>query len=100
MRTLSSQEFALAVFMSVCERKSRERLRERQRTLIIDECLELFEDPRLSPVARRFSAANIDEIDREHREMCASTLALFESIAPLVRIMATEQFTQRHRRRA
>lgn len=100
MRELTPQEFALAILVSVCERKSRAKLRDRQRSSIIDDCLTLFDDPRLCPDVRRLTPARRDEIERQHRELCAETLALFETIAPLVRIMADEEFTRRPRHRA
>lgn len=90
MRELSAPEFALALVIAVCERKSRSKLRDRQRSLIIDECLAMFEDPRLNPAVRRLTPAGFDPNEAHHREMCAATLALFETIAPIVRIMADE----------
>jgi hypothetical protein len=87
MRELSAPEFALAVVIAVFERKSRSRLRDRQRSLIIDDCLALFEDPRLSPAVRRWTPAGFDPHETRHREMCATTLALFETIAPIVRVL-------------
>ena len=92
MRKLSASEFALAVVIAVCERKSRSRLRERQRSLIIDECLALFEDPRLNPAVRPLTPAGFDPNESHHREMCASALTLFETIAPIVRVLADEDF--------
>lgn len=100
MRELSASEFALAVVIAVFERKSRSRLRDRQRSLIIDDCLALFDDPRLNPAVRRWSPGGTDPHETQHREMCATTLALFETIAPIVRILAEEDPTRapRHRR--
>lgn len=99
MRELSAPEFALAVIIAVCERKSRSRLRQRQRSLIIDDCLAMFEDPRLSPAVRRLTPVGFDPNEAQHREMCAAALTLFETIAPIVRIMAEEdEFTPRPRR--
>ena len=90
MRELSAPEFALAVVIAVIERKSRSRLRDRHRSLIIDDCLALFDDPRLSPAVRRWTPAGVDPHETQHREMCATTLALFETIAPIVRVLAVD----------
>jgi len=100
MRELSAPEFALAVVISVFERKSRSRLRRRRRSLIIDDCLALFEDPRLSPAVRPLTPGGTDPHETQHREMCATTLALFETIAPIVRVLADDDFPRppRHRR--
>jgi hypothetical protein len=98
MRELSASEFALAVVIAVIERKSRSRLRDRQRSLIIDDCLALFDDPRLSPAIRRWTPAGADPHDTHHREMCATTLALFETIAPIVRVLAADEDVSRPRR--
>jgi hypothetical protein len=100
MRELSASEFALAVVIAVFERKSRSRLRVRQRSLIIDDCLALFDDPRLSPGVRRWTPTGLDPHETRHREMCATTLALFETIAPIVRVLYDEGFTRppRHTR--
>ena len=100
MRELSAPEFALAVVIAVFERKSRSRLRDRQRSLIIDDCLALFEDPRLSPAVRRWTPDGFDLNETHHREMCASALTLFETIAPIVRILADEDFTRPPRHKA
>jgi hypothetical protein len=100
MRELSAPEFALAVVIAVFERKSRSRLRHRRRSLIIDDCLALFDDPRLNPTVRQWTPGGTDPHETQHREMCATTLTLFETIAPIVRILADEDFTRapRHRR--
>jgi hypothetical protein len=97
MRELSAPEFALAVVIAVFERKSRSRLKDRQRSLIIDDCLALFEDPRLNPAVRRWTPDGFDPNETQHREMCGSALTLFETIAPIVRILADEDFTRRPR---
>jgi hypothetical protein len=98
MRELSAPEFALAVVIAVFERKSRSRLKDRQRSLIIDDCLALFEDPRLNPAVRRWTPGGFDPNETQHREMCASALTLLETIAPIVRILADDSRPPRRKR--
>lgn len=88
MRALTSQEFALTVFMSVCEAKSRSRLADRRQSLIIDDCIDLLKDGPLCPSVLKYKPGGFDPEDQRRRQLCADTLAFFEEVAPFVRVMA------------
>lgn len=100
MRVLSAQEFAFAVLIAVCERKSRAKRSTRKQSSIIDDCLECFDDPRLSPAVRKLRPGGFDPAEAEHREMCAQTARLFETVAPIVRVLADDAFILRRPPRA
>lgn len=85
MRALSTQDLALAlgIAIAVSQARSRRTLEDRINVDFVDECLALFDDPRLSPVVTKIGSAN-DDLEAERRRLCAETLEYFEAIRALV----------------
>lgn len=98
MKHLTPEQLALAVVISVCENKSRSKLRDRIATTIFDDCVDTLSRPGLCPSVIRFKPGGFDPSDAQVRALCAETRLLFERIAPLVAVLTAAQAPARSRR--